>query len=256
MDDLNQISGIQSIDYTEKVLELFCQQGARLSLKEIAQQLNESPAKVFRYLVSLTRIGLLHKTENNEYEIGELALNLSLKALNRLDPIEEAFHVAKSINYATGYGTAISIWGSLGPTVIKTFDPVASVYSQIRVGSVMSLHNTSIGNTFSKFMPEHLLKKALEIDAIRHAGEKLGAKEKQDFLNKIKNTRDEKLTLMVDRPSRGLSSISMPVFSISDEIQFVLTVYHHSETLLPQLDELQNYLSDQVLKLSKNIGLN
>lgn len=255
MDDLNQTAGIQSIDYTSQVLELFCKQGARLSLKEIAQQLNESPAKIFRYLVSLTRIGLLHKTANNEYEIGGLALDLSFKALNRLDPIDEACRIAKGINRDTGFGAAVSIWGSLGPTVIKTFDPNEGVYSQIRVGSVMSLYNTSIGHTFSKFMPEHLLKKALEIDAIRHAGEKLSQKERTEFIQAIQSLQHEKMTLMVDRPSRGLSSISMPVFSISEEIQFVLTMYHHSETLLPQLQELQEYLSEQVAELSRNIGL-
>ncbi len=255
MDDLNQNAGIQSIDYISQVMELFCAQQPRLSLKQVAQQLNESPAKIYRYLVSLTRIGLLQKTANNEYEIGELALDLSFKALNVLDPVEEACRTAKAVNYDTGYGTAVSIWGSLGPTVIKTYEPAASVYSRIRVGSVMSLVSSSIGNTFAKFMPEHLLKQALEIDAMRHSGLKLSSKEKQEFMQKMKAQQDEQITLMVDRPSRGLSSISVPVFSISEEIQFVITVFHLSETFLQQQDTLQDYLNAQVQALSRNIGL-
>ncbi len=150
MDELNGSSGgIQSIEYISKILELFCENSNYLTLKEIAQRLDDSPAKVFRYLVSLTRIGLLVKTENNEYEIGDLALNMSFKALNELDPIEEACKKARQINYDTGYGVAVSVWGSMGPTVIKTYEPKETLYSKIRVGSVMSLKSTSIGKTFS-----------------------------------------------------------------------------------------------------------
>lgn len=256
MHDLNENAGIQSIDYTAQVLELFCKNQSRLSLKEVALQLNESPAKIFRYLVSLTRIGLLHKTENNEYEVGSLALDLSFRALNALDPVEEACKTAKAINYETGFGTAVSIWGSLGPTVIKTFDPSRSVYSQIRVGSVMTLVNSSIGNTFAKYIPEHLLKQALDQDSIRSSGQKLSQKEKQDFLQRIKAQREEPLTVMIDRPSRGLSSISIPVFSISEEVQFVITIFHVSDLLLEQQEQIQDYLCAKILELSKSIGAN
>jgi len=255
MDELNGNAGIQSIDYTAQVLELFCHDQARLSLKEVAQQLNESPAKVFRYLVSLTRIGLLHKTDNNEYEVGELALDLSFRALNALDPVEEACRTAKTVNYETGYGTAVSIWGSLGPTVIKTYDPSRSIYSQIRVGSVMTLVNSSIGNTFAKYMPEHLLRQALELDSLRSSGQKLSPKEKNDFIQRMQQQKHTPITVMVDRPSRGLSSISMPVFSISEQIQFVITVFHLSELVLDQQDQVQDYLATKVLELSKNIGV-
>lgn len=255
MDDLHQAVGIQSIDYISQVLELFCKHDARLSLKEIAQQLDESPAKVIRYLVSLTRIGLLNKTASNEYEIGALALDMSFRALNLLDPVEEACRTAKAISHETGFGTAVSTWGSLGPTVIKTYEPTNNVYSQIRVGSVMSLVNSSIGNTFVKFMPEHLIYKALEIDDMRHSGQKFTAKTRHDFVAKLKAQKHEVLTLMVDRPSRGLSSISIPVFSISEEIQFVITIYHNSEILLQHREAQQNYLCAQVFELSRNIGL-
>lgn len=254
MENLNQNAGIQSIDYTAQILELFCQQQTRLSLKKIAQQLNESPAKIFRYLVSLTRIGLLQKTANHEYEVGDLALDLSFKALNRLDPVEEASQTARRIYHETGYGAAVSIWGSLGPTVIRTYEP-ASIYSQIHAGSVMSLVNSSIGNTFAKFLPEHVLKQALEIDAIRYSGQKLSLKDRADFIQQIQARQDILLTLMDDQPSCCLSSISMPVFSISEEIQFVITLFHHRETLLRQQEQLKNYVSEQILILSKNIGL-
>lgn len=257
MDELTQSNGIQSIDYTAQLLELFCQQHARLSLKEIALALDDSPAKVYRYLVSLTRIGLLNKTDQNEYEVGNLALDLSVKALNQLDPLEEAFKTAKRLNYETSYGVAVSVWGSLGPTVIKTFEPKQSVYSQIRVGSVMSLVNSSIGQTFAKYLPEHILKHALDIDVLRHSGEKFtSVKEKNEFIQHIHQEKTAHFTLMVDRPSLGLSSLSIPIFSISEEIQFVLTVFNKSEILLHDRPEFESYLLQQVKVLSENIGLN
>lgn len=255
MDELNNTSGIQSIEYISKVLELFCENTGSLTLKDISQRLDESPAKVFRYLVSLVRIGLLNKTENNEYMVGDLALNMSFKALNKLDPIDEACKTARQINYDTGYGVAVSVWGSMGPTVIKTFEPKETLYSKIRVGSVMSLKSTSIGLTFSKYLPEHILQTTLEHEALRHSGAKLSMKERKDFIQEIQSKKDQLITSMMDRPIAGLSSMSIPVFSISEEIQFVLTIFHHSKVLNEKFNDIEQYLVHQIEILSKNIGL-
>lgn len=256
MDDLIQNNGIQSVDYTAYILELFCSDQARLSLKDIAQRLDESPAKIYRYLVSLTRIGLLKKNLNNEYEVGALALDLSFEALNYLDPVEEACKTAKSISHETNNGVAVSIWGSLGPIVIKTFEPSQTLYSQIRVGSVMSLVNSSIGNTFAKHLPEHILKKSLDIEELRHSGCKLSVQGKKNFIFKIKAQQHELITSMTDRPSLGLSSISVPVFSISEEIQFVITLFNTTASMLEIDDKFKQNLFYKINELSRNIGMN
>lgn len=256
MDDLNNNAvGIQSIDYISQILELFCNRSDSLTLKEISQYLDDSPAKVFRYLVSLTRIGLLHKSEKNEYTVGDLALEMSFKALNKLDPVDEASKTIRQINFDTQYGVALSVWGSMGPTVIKTYEPQQILYSKIRVGSVMSLCQTSIGNTFAKYLPEHILKETLEYEALRHSGQKLSAKDRNEFITSIHTQRNQLITLMRDRPIEGLSSISIPVFSISEEIQFVITVFHYSAVMLSDQIEIETYLNDQIEILSKAIGL-
>lgn len=255
MDDLNAASGIQSIEYISKILELFCVGSGSLTLKEIAERLDESPAKVFRYLVSLSRIGLIHKNEHNEYEVGDLALDMSFKALNRLDPVDEACKTARQVNYTTGYGVALSVWGSMGPTVIKTYEPKQTLYSKIRVGSVMSLKATSIGQTFAKYLPDYILYETLEHEALRHSGTKLSLKERKEFIQMIKEEKQQRMTFMVDRPTPGLSSISIPVFSISEEIQFVLTVFHLTRVLNEQMVDIEHYLLDQIDELSKSIGV-
>ena len=256
MNEINHaVGGIQSIDYIGKILELFCDQSGSLSLKDIAHSLDESPAKIFRYLVSLNRIGLLNKTENNEYEVGDFALDLSFKALNELDPVEEACKTAKQINHDTGYGVAVSVWGALGPTVIKTYEPKESIYSKIRIGSVMALCTTSIGHTFAKYLPEHILQDALKYEELRHSGNKLNSKQANEFIKSIKNHKDQIITFMNDRPIPGLSSISIPVFSISEEIQFVITAFHHSHVLNDQQNPFEPYLLEKIQILSKTIGL-
>ncbi len=254
MQELNPNNGIQSIDYTLEILSLFCHDQAKFTLKEIATRLNESPAKLHRYMVSLSRIGLLAKNPNNEYEVGNLALDLSFKALNLLDPVEEACKLAKELNRQSGCGVAVSIWGAIGPIVIKTYEPLKSLHTQIREGSIMSLINSSIGLTFSKNIAEHVLKKALDMEEIRHSGIKLTAQEKKDFLNEVKQKKSEVFTLMIDRPSPSLSSLSMPVFSISDEVTFVITAFHQTAYLLENEKNVQQQLQDCVNILSQNLG--
>lgn len=254
MDDLSSNNGIQSIDYTLEILNLFCDKKAKFTLKEIAILLNESPAKLHRYMVSLSRIGLISKSANNEYEIGALALDLAFKALNQLDPVDEACKIAKELNRKSSCGVAVSLWGSVGPIVIKTYEPLKSLHTQIREGSVMSLVHSSIGITFSKNIAEHVLKKALDLEEIRHSGQKLSTQEKKDFLNEIKQRHTENFTQMINRPSTGLSSLSMPVFSISDEVAFVLTVFHQTTFILENKQQVQQQLQDSVAILSRNLG--
>lgn len=257
MNDLNHAAGgIQSVDYLSQILELFCAESGALTLKEIAQKLDESPAKVFRYLVSLIRVGLLTKTDNNEYEIGQLALNLSFKALNRLDPLEEACRTAQQMYHDTHYGVAVSIWGAVGPTVIKTYEPQENLYSNIRAGSVMSLRFTSSGRTFAKYLPEHILKETLAYEDLRYLGTKMNAKERQEFVQAIQNEKDQLLTFMWDKSILDLSSISIPVFNISQEIQFVITIFQQSHLISAQQTELERYLIEQVRNLSRTLGLN
>lgn len=255
MDDLKNSRGIQSVDYTAEILELFCQSCTTLSLKDISTKMNASSAKLYPYLVSLVRSGLLKKCDHNSYEIGQLTLDLAFKALNYLDPLEETSKIAKEVCHMTSYQTVLSTWGSFGPTVIRTFEVNSNLYSKIRVGSVMSIVNSTIGNTFSRFLPISILKESLQFEEFRYAGIKLTATEKKEFLKDIKSKEFiDNFTIVENRPVQGLTSMSVPIFSLSGEIQFVITIFNSTDLIMQDTEHLKNILNEKLFQLSRTLG--
>ncbi|TCB77261.1 hypothetical protein E0H94_15505 [Acinetobacter sp. ANC 4173] len=254
MEDLKQSRGVRSVDYTAEILELFCGKSPTLSLKEISTSMGVSSAKLYPYLVSLVRCGLLRKCDSNNYDIGQLSLDLAFKALNYLDPFEETSKVAKEINQITSYPVVLSTWGSFGPTVIQINEANSNLSSKIRVGSVMSIVNSTIGNTFAKFLPLNIIRDALKFEEYRYAGYKFSSAERKKFLDDIKNNDQDIITIIENRPVKGLTSLSIPIFNISNEIQFVITIYEDTEILLENLDFIKNILFVKLNELSRTLG--
>lgn len=256
MEDLKTSRGIQSVDYTAEILELFCKSSTSLSLTEIASEMNASPAKIFPYLVSLVRARLIKKCEQNNYQIGQLTLNLAFKALNYLDPLEETAKIAKHIAIKTEHLTILSSWGAFGPTVIRTFESNSNLHSKIRVGSSMSIMNSSIGYTFARFLPAETVKESLKFEEFRYLGKKVTDAQKKEFLKKIQAIEfSDFYTLTENEPAQGMSSMSVPVFSMSNELLYVITIFDNSEKILSNTEYLKQTIDEKLLVLSRTLGI-
>lgn len=256
MEDLKSSRGIQSVDYTAEILELFCKRSTSLSLTEIASEMNASPAKIFPYLVSLVRARLIQKCEQNNYQIGQLTLNLAFKALNYLDPLEETAKIAKQIAMKTEHLTILSSWGAFGPTVIRTFESNSNLHSKIRVGSSMSIMNSSVGYTFARFLPEETIKESLKFEEFRYSGTKVTDTQKKEFLKDIQTAHfNDVYTITENEPAQGMSSMSVPVFSLSNELLYVITIFDNSEKVLPYTEQIKAVINEKLLVLSRTLGI-
>lgn len=230
--DEKQQRGIQSVEVAAELLEALIGFGGAVSLKDFAAAVGMSSARAFPYLVSLVRAGLVHKDEaSGLYEPGLLSQELGILGLHYLNPLDEAEMVVRELAAATGHAVTLSVWGALGPTVVRIEESRYSLYSEIRLGSVMSLVNSSIGRVFSAWMPQAIVEGALAQEAMRSAGSSLGAAERKRFIEGLATIRSQGMEARLDAPMPGLSAMSAPVFGLSGEMAFALTLFDETVAL-------------------------
>lgn len=239
---------VQSVEIAAEILESLMSCGVNKSLKEIAYASNMSSAKVFPYLISLVRAGLVSKDEQSgTYSAGALSLELGILGLHYLTPQREGEQVVRSLSESTGHGVALSIWGNHGPTVINIAEPPCSLYTEIRLGSVMPLAGSSIGRTFSAWMPGDIIDSAWE----GVVGHRPGKEDEISF----RLIRAHGIDMLSNTPVPGISSASVPVFELSGAIYFVLTLFDESQRLnLQPGSSTLALLQQQAVVLSERLG--
>lgn len=251
-----QQRGIQSVEVAANLLEALIRFGRAVSLKDFAASVGMSSARAFPYLVSLVRAGLVHKDEaTGLYEPGLLSQELGILGLHYLNPMDEAESVVRELSDETGHAVVLSVWGALGPTVVRIEESRYSLYSEIRLGSVMSLVNSTLGRLFSAWMPKVIVESALEHEALRASGHSLSEDERERFLDGLDAIRRVGLEACEDTPRPGLNAMSAPVFGLSGEMAFALTLFDESAAIDISHDgETARLLEGKAVDLSRQLG--
>ncbi|GLU33464.1 IclR family transcriptional regulator [Trinickia caryophylli] len=218
--------GIQSVEVGSEVLRALTHSAAAMTLKEIAKVTGMSPAKVFPYLVSLVKLQLVQRVEpSGAYAPGALALRLGLYGLQRLNPLREAEAEVLSLASKTGQSVFVTTWGPNGPVVVRQEDPPYPLHLTLRVGTIMSLVNTATGRLFGAYLPESLVRKALDDEGIRLSGAAhLKSADKLQLFKDYEQIREEGMTRTIGNPLPGVNAIAAPVFLFNGTIALAITL--------------------------------
>lgn len=250
------IRGIQSIEVSGTILEALESIRIPASLSHISKVTGMSQAKLHPYLVSMLRTEMVERLPGGEYIIGRLPKELGYVGLHYLNPSQEADYFIKNLSTTTGHAFAVSVWGTLGPTITSFQNAKHELYTELQTGSVMSMMNSSIGRTFSAFMPESIVEEALKYERLRNKGTDYTDAEHDKFIDDIRVIRSRGYDLLKNSPLPSLSSLSAPVFGVSQNIELVITVSNKSCTLDINDGAIINELITATQELSRNLGFN
>jgi len=146
---------VQAAETCLAVLKALAGLGGRAHLTAIAQSLEESTAKVHRYLASLIAQGLVEQDRHHaQYVLGRETMRLGLVAMRQSDPIRSSESVLAHLCETLQVTSFIAVMGNLGPTIVRMEEPVLPVTVNVRVGSVMSLLWSATGRAFFAFMDD------------------------------------------------------------------------------------------------------
>src|SRR6185437_4659092 len=147
--------GIQSIEVGGRILRALALASRPQMLRDLAAAAQMPPAKAHRYLVSLTRMGLVEQQEETGlYDLGGFALDLGLSALARLEPVTASATALTELREEIGQTVALAVWANHGPTIVRWLGADTPVSASLRTGSVMPLTRSATGQAFLAFLPE------------------------------------------------------------------------------------------------------
>ncbi len=147
-------AGIQSVEVAASILESMARAPGPVQLKDLADSVGMAPAKAHRYLVSLSRSGLVEQeASSGRYGIGPLALTLGLAALGQIDVVRLASEALPDLRDRIGETSVLAIWGDRGPTVIRFEESRHPVTINVRVGSDVPVLLTALGKALAAYPP-------------------------------------------------------------------------------------------------------
>ena len=206
--------GIQSIEVGSSLLLQLARYVRPIALKDLAKAAGMTAGKAHPYMVSFLKVGFVTQSEGGRYELGPLALQLGLAALQRMDPVKEASKLIEDLAAETGQSVAIAVWGNLGPTIVRLEEPTEPLHVNLRTGTVMSLVNTATGRLFAAYMPEKTVEHLLDDELSRFGhGKDSGAPMGRQALDALlEETRKHGLSRTRGQPIPGIDALCAPVF--------------------------------------------
>lgn len=225
-EDEKERRGIQSIEVGGQILVALSDHASPMSLKQLAEAAQMTPAKAHPYLVSYSKLGLVAQDPvSGRYGLGALALRMGLASLRQLNPVRLGMAAALELEQRVHHTVALSVWGNAGPTVIHLEESSHPIHMNLRAGTVMSL-TTATGLVFGAFMPakmiERFVEESMHPDAFPHIiGERRDWKSMQPALQEV---REHGMARAVGQPIPGVSAFAAPVFDHNGHIALVITL--------------------------------
>lgn len=162
-DETDDRFGIQSVEIAGEVLKALTAAGHSLPLREIARATGLQAGKVHRYLVSLSRIGLVAQDrESGHYGIGMGAIQLGLAGLRSVNVVKVCADLLVRMRDETGETALLSLWTSHGPVVVQLEESARPVFMNIRVGSILPLMRTATGRQFAAHLDDKHVRSLLD----------------------------------------------------------------------------------------------
>lgn len=209
--------GIQSIEVGGRLLLALARVGRPMALKDLAQAADMSPPKAHPYLVSFGKLGLIAQDgASGHYGLGPLAMQLGLISLQQFDPLRLATARLPDLAQAVGQTVAIAVWGTHGPTIVRTQEAPSPVHVAMRHGAVMSLRGTASGRLFAAHLPRSVVRAA--------SGEGGGDRPfDKAFERDLAEIRHAGFSHVVDAAVPGVSGLAAPVFDGTGALVLSLT---------------------------------
>ena len=245
-------SGVQSVGIAATILKALAAAGGVLALKHLAAATGMPRAKVHRYLSSLRNAGLITQDpETGHYAIGSAAVTIGLVGLGRLSPIRQLNDALPRLRDRVNETVTAAIWGDTGPTIIAMEESGHVVTMNVRIGSVLPLTTTAIGQVFLAYLPDSLTRPLV---AAEQASAATSPRAGDDLALQLAHIRERRLSRARGVLIPGVDAVAAPVFDVRGKLMAVMCVVGRAsgmpsdwgEPVVQALDQAARNLSRQL----------
>lgn len=219
--------GINSVVIGISVLDVIVDAGCALSLNAIASEVEMSPAKVHRYLVSLIETGLVTRLkEPGLYDLGPKALKLGFKAIKRIDRVSIANEELDTLNSQVDETVFLTIWSDGEALVVGRKASSRPITLMVRIGEVLSPIYSAPGRLFAAFLDDPQKERVLSGYSSLPSKPNINGREvgKVEYLEELADIKKTQFSLGLGDFQSNVVSMSVPIMGPRGTVEFVLTV--------------------------------
>jgi DNA-binding IclR family transcriptional regulator len=181
--------GIQSVEIGIRVLQAVAAGGGAMSLTAIGASVGMQSSHVYRYVVSLVRVGLLAQASpSGQYDLGPACAQLGLEAMRRVDEVAVATRHMTNLRDRTRHSVTLAAWSADGPTIIRWLDGAHSIPVRIRAGTRLPLLGSAIGQAFLAYLPPDVIEPVLQRELESGISELVSADEIERLKCQVRTT--------------------------------------------------------------------
>lgn len=217
---------VQAATMSMALLKALARLGGRATLTGLARHVDENPAKVHRYLISMMEEGLVEQDPLSlQYFLGAEAIQIGLVAMRLADPLRVAEPALIRLRQSLEMTCFVAVMGNKGPTIVRFEEPGLPVTLNVRVGSVLSLLWSATGRVFLAYLDDNRVEKLARDELAGISPAQRTSLDQNDPIAALKReVRDAGMAVVRDTNLQGISAVSVPIFDFSQRLVAVLTV--------------------------------
>jgi DNA-binding IclR family transcriptional regulator len=209
--------GIQSVEIAMTVLRALEEHAGPASLTQLATLSDMQPSKIHRYLVSLSRIGLLSQSPSSGlYDFGPAMRRLGAEALRRMDEVGLASEYLPGLRDRTKHAVNLAVWGDHGPVVVRWDYGSYALPITVRIGATLPLLTSSVGRVYLSHLPAALTDPIIQAQPVALTAEEI-ERIKQDV-------RRDGFAVTSGGVIPGVTSVAAPVFTTGDTLPLAVSL--------------------------------
>jgi DNA-binding IclR family transcriptional regulator len=245
--------GIQSVELAMTVLRALEEGRGPMSLTQIATACGMQPSKAHRYLVSLTRVGLVAQSRSSGlYDMGPAMRRLGVESLRRMDEVALVSEHLPELRDRSTHAVNLAVWSDHGPVVVRWEYGTHALPITVRVGATMPLLNSAMGGAFLAHLPEQVTEPVLcgqlEARTLDAATRERVDRVRADVLR-------DGVAVTIGGVIPGVTSVAAPVFTAGDSFPLVVTLVMPARGITEQaLADLSAQLLEATRAMSDELG--
>lgn len=225
-------TGVQSIEVGFPLVDALAGQDRAMTLTALASATNMSASKAHKYLVSLSRVGLIEQdSESGRYDLGPSALRIGLSALRRVDVVTMATATMDRLSEELNLSTVMTVWAHGSPTVVAWRDNNRPISVNARVGSRLPVLTSANGGVFLAWLPDAVTRQSVADEIETAAARAAGFTSTMKVRELAESVREAGVAIVNGTMIPGIKSISCPVFNNDDSLIAALAIVGTQEEM-------------------------
>ncbi|USG64341.1 IclR family transcriptional regulator [Brevibacillus ruminantium] len=237
---------IQSLQIGCDILELVASHEKPLKFNEIHELSQITKSNLYKYLNTLTQVGMLHRDkENGLYSLGSKLIEYGMKAVNQGDTIERVTPYLQEINRICKNTVLLTMWTHNGPVVVKLINSQPGLNIGAQIGTFLPI-TSSAGKVYAAFQEELVM-----AEWKKEQLAKLSEVQKEQLASNLAFVREHQISFANEPLVPTISSIGLPIFNFEKRLLGAIVVVGFDDAIPKSIDDI---MSQYLLKMMNEIS--